>query len=245
MRTILITLLAFATQLSQAQLSKVEIRLGLYNGEVINGSQLQYESPSLKDAKFLMDSEEYETSEVQYFQNTHGYFANLNKLHGDNAERYAMRIRIGKLNLYEEVDISVYGSGELATDEANEGQSQDPMLASGETFEYYNKDEESVRIANYNNLCFDLSDNEKSMKHLKKYRNYRLLQWTMLSLGSGVVAFEVIRNSGSAVRLNPFMAFGFVLGGSSYFMESPKRDELWLAADVYNEEPPAVTQTAK
>ncbi len=244
MRALFLTLvLTFQLVGASAQLTSPDFRIILYSGEIVNGNHLRYESPLLKPATFLIDDMEYSSFEVGFFQNSHGYFANLAKLHGENTERYAMRIKKGKLNLYEEIEISVYGGENLLTDDETGNQLQDPMLATGESFNYYSMGNEPVREANYSNLTVDLKDNAESLSHLKKYRNYRLLQWTMLSLGSGVVAYEVIRSSGSSVRLSPFMAFGIVIGGGSYFMEAPKQDELWLAADAYNAELP-ITENA-
>jgi hypothetical protein len=238
---ILIALSIFTLSLnSYAQLgTKPVYSLILFSGEVMEGNALTYQSPLLKPAAFLLDNKEYATSEVSFFQNTHGYFSNLAKLHGENAERYALRIKKGNVNLYEEIEIGIYCNESLTVEEEGSSKMQDPMLATGESFGYYNKGNEPVREATYANMKVDLSDHEASMNHLKKYRNYRLLQWTVLSLGTGVVAYEVIRSTGSAVKLSPFMAFGIVLGGSSYFFEAPKSDELWLATDAYNEELPA------
>ncbi len=231
---------------SLAQLdTKPVYSIKLFSGEVIEGKELSYQSPLLKPAAFLLDNKEYASAEVSYFQNSHGYFSNLAKLHGECAERYALRIKKGKVNLYEEIEIGIYCNESLTVDEAAGAKMQDPMLATGESFGYYNKGDEPVREATYANMKVDLSDNETSMSHLKKYRNYRLLQWTVLSLGTGVVAYEVLRSSGSAIKLSPFMAFGIVLGGSSYFFEAPKSDELWLATDAYNEELPATVSAQK
>jgi len=62
----------------------------------------------------------------------------------------------------------------------------------------------------------------------------------LLGIGSGIIAMDVLRQSGGGVQFNPVMAFGFVVGGGSYLLETPKRDALWLAADAYNQEEPMV-----
>ncbi len=237
---VLITVVAlFQLSALSAQFKAPEFRVVLYSGEILDGSQISYQSALLRPAVFLLDNQEFVSHDVGFFQNAHGYFANLGKIHGENTERYAMRIKKGKMNLYEEIDISVYGEQELATLDESGQKVKDPMLASGESFNYYNMNNTPMREARYDNLKVDIGDNANSALHLKKYRNYRWLQWSMLGAGSGVIAYEIIRNSGSAIRLNPFMAFGIVIGGSSYFLEAPKDDELWLAADEYNKDLPA------
>lgn len=236
MRILILSAVLFGALNASAQLTidKLDHRLILYSGEVINGLELKYESPKLKQAQFYMDGSAYSSDEVKFFQNSHGFFANLSKVHGENSERYALRIRKGRMSLYEEINMDIYGGDELKTGE--DGTMQDPMLASGSMYEYYNIDEKPVREAKYSNLCVDLKDNEESMKHLQRYRRYKWLQMGLLGLGSGVVFYDVLRQSGGAVKFNPFMAFGIVIGGSSYFMETPKEDELWFAADAYNTE---------
>ncbi|MFM9986584.1 MAG: hypothetical protein ACKVOK_15190 [Flavobacteriales bacterium] len=236
MRILILSTALFGSLSITAQLTidKLDHRLILFSGEVVNGIELKYEAPTLKQAQFFMDGSAYTSDEVKFFQNSHGFFANLSKVHGENAERYALRIRKGRMSLYEEIEMDIYGGNELKTGE--DATMQDPMLASGKMYEYYNIDEKPVREATYGNLRIDLQDNEESMKHLKKYRRYKWLQMGLLGLGSGVVAYDVIRQSGGAVKFNPFMAFGIVIGGSSYFMETPKEDELWFAADAYNTE---------
>ncbi len=236
MRIPILFTFVFATLTASTQLTidKLDHRLILFSGEVVNGLELKYEAPSLKQANFFIDGSAYASDEVKFFQNSHGFFANLAKVHGANSERYALRIRKGRMSLYEEINMDIYGGDELKTGE--EATMQDPMLASGNMYEYYNIDDQPVREATYGNLRIDLKDNEESMKHLQRYRRYKWLQMGLLGLGSGVVVYDVIRQSGGAVKFNPFMAFGIVIGGSSYFMETPKDDELWFAADAYNTE---------
>jgi hypothetical protein len=234
MRTFLYVILCLSAFNATAQLTKPVHKVVLFSGEVFTGERLVYETPILRPAYFALDMEEFESSSVNYFQNNHGYFTNLARLHGMNSERYALRIATGKMNLFEEVDLSVYGGDELKT--ADSSGIQDPMLATGEMYEYYSKGDQPVRKASYRNLVVDLKDNEQSIKHLHAYRNYTILQWGMLGVGSAIIAANIMAQSNSAVRFNPVMALGIVIGGGSYLMERPKHDELWLAADEYNKE---------
>jgi hypothetical protein len=239
MKALLSALGIFAIAMSSAQLTNPQNRVVLYSGDVVTGENLVYESPIMQQPVFVMNNEQYISTDVQFFQNNHGFFANLNRIHGQKLERYAMRIKVGKINLFEEIDLTVYGGEQLKTEGTNNN--QDPMLASGESFQYYSKGTDAVREVKYSNLIYDLSDNAASMAHLKRYRNYRSLQWGMLGIGAGIIAANVIANSNTAVKFNPVMALGFVIGGSSYLLENPKEDELWLAADEYNKEIEAVS----
>jgi hypothetical protein len=40
--------------------------------------------------------------------------------------------------------------------------------------------------------------------------------------------------SGQTIQFNPMMLLGVLLSGSSFLLEAPKNDALWLAADEYN-----------
>ncbi len=234
MKALFTTLACIGLLTVHAQLTKPNHKIILFSGDQITGENLLYESPIMRQSYFSLQDETYESPTVAYFQNNHGYFANMCKIHGLNAERYAMRIKSGRINLFEEIDLSVYGSETLKTEGTNNN--QDPMLASGDALEYYSKGDSPIRAAKYRNLIFDLSDNANCMTHLKRYRNYKILQWSMIGIGSGIIAANIIRQSNNAIKFNPVMAIGISIGGGSYFLEKPKEEELWMAADEYNKE---------
>lgn len=243
MKTTLLFVFSLLTFAVFAQSARPQHRIVLASGEIISGEKLNYDATPGQKAQFELDGLRYGTDEVRFFQNNHGYFANVNRVNGPNQERYALRIKKAKLSLYEEIDIEVYAGEDLKTEAEPGKEQQDPLLASGKMYEYYQmNDGDQVRKATYSNLSIDLKDNAASMKHLDTYKKYRWLQFAMIGIGSGIIAGDVLRQSGGPVTFNPFMAFGFVVGGSSYFMETPKRDALWLAADAYNsEEEPVVS----
>lgn len=232
MRLLILLLGIFCGTQAVAQLTKPTHRLILFNGEVITGNQLVYNCPILKPAEFVLDGIAYETSTVEFFQNNHGYFANLSRQNSKSKERYAMRIQKGNINLYEEIEIEVYGGEELLVEGNSAG--KDPLLASGEYFNYYSKGDESIKKATYRNLKVDLSDNPQSMQHLKQYKKYQVFQWGLLGAATGIIVANVAAQSGTGLKFNPIMALGLVIGGSSYFFEAGKSDSLWLAADEYN-----------
>lgn len=238
MRTLFFILGLTIVGVSYGQLTNPQQKVFLYNGEILTGEHLIYESSLLKPAVFTLDDGQFETSSVEYFQNNHGYFANLGRLHNNRQERYAMRIQKGKINLFEEIEIEVYGGAELLAN-ANAAENE-VMLASGESYNYYSKGDGTVKKATYGNLMFDMSDNPESVKHLKAYRKYRLLQWGLIGAGAGLIAANVVAQSATGIKFNPVMAIGLVVGGGSYFLQTPKEDSIWLAADEYNKPDPAV-----
>lgn len=237
LRILLFLLVAACSQL-HAQVTPPSHQIRLHNGEVYSGTRLVYISPILRTSEFDLDGRKFESSEIAYFRNNHGYFANLNRIYNDKAERYAFRIKEGKVNLYEEIEIDVYGGDEL---DKGDSDSPNEMFATGESYQYFNKGDGEVKKANYKNLRMALSDNEESKKELNVIRNYRILQVGMIVAGTGLIAYEFMRQNDAAnssseadVRLTPGIALGIVIGGSSLLLESGKENARWLAAEKYN-----------
>jgi hypothetical protein len=215
-----------------AQKTEAEHSVKLHTGEVFEGDKVLYINPILKQPSWELDGKKFETGIVAYIQNNHGFLANLNKIHGEKAERYALRIKKGKINLFEEVDIEFYGGETLEA----EGDEKPETLASGEIYQYYSMGDGEVKKARFKSLKNDLKDNEASVKHLNAFRNFKILQATLIALGAGIITYDIINQSDDAVRFSPMMAAGIVVGGSSYFLQSKKDDALWLAADAYNKD---------
>jgi len=240
-RTLLL-LLIFPTLLtsfsSYSQITNPPHLVVLHNGETYSGVRLVYISPILRTSEFELDGRKFETNEIAFFRNNLGYFTNLNRIYSDRAERYAMRIKEGRISLYEEIDIEVYGGDELqgiAPGSTNE------MLATGEQFQYFTKLNGPVQKATYRNLRLALADHAESKREMRIYRNYHILQVGMVAAGSGLIAYEIMRQNDSAqhssdgkVRLTPMIALGVVIGGSSIFLERAKSNTKWIAVDKYN-----------
>ncbi|MFN8863250.1 MAG: hypothetical protein ACK5W1_02980 [Flavobacteriales bacterium] len=232
----LVAFMCFCTVL-QAQVTPVQNEVVLYSGERFSGVNLSYNSPILQPSSFQLDDKNFESSEVAFFRNYHGYFANLNKLYNDRAERYAMRIKEGKINLFEEVEFEVYAEQNLAVTEGEDNE----MLATNESFQYFNKGDGAVQKANYKNLRLALADNAESKQEMNVFRNFRYAQIGLVVAGAGILAYEMVRqneaantSSDESIRFTPMVALGLVLGGSSYLLERPKQDAKWFAVDNYN-----------
>jgi hypothetical protein len=215
--------------LSQKTEQKVH-SVQLFSGDIFNGSRLIYTSPILKTPVFELDEKKFESPTVAFFQNNHGYFANLTKIYGPKNERYAIRIKSGKINLFEEIEIEPYAGDELSASDSEENE----MLATGEVFGFYNKGNGEIKKANYKNLRTDMADNEAATKELKAYRNMRYLQFALIGVGAGVIAYDIFKQRDNNVEFTVPIALGIAIGGSSYFLESKKEDALWLAVDAYN-----------
>jgi hypothetical protein len=223
-------LLAFTLLGFQAfsQKSNPRTHVQLMSGETIEGNELLYIAPSNVDPMFQLDGVMYPSREVEFFKNKHGYFANLGRIEGFEKNDFAMCIDKGRTNLYQRIDIGVYGGAFLQPDANGEG------LADGTTFQYYNVGDEPLRKVGYSNMKVDLADNLGASSHLKDYRKFRMVQFGLLGSGAGVLASSFAVQAGGPIQFNPMMLLGVLLSGSSLLLESPKDDALWLAADEYN-----------
>jgi hypothetical protein len=233
MRLIITAVIAILSLSSFAQKSPVAHKLFLYSGDSIEGTRLIYSTPILKAPVFQMDGENFQTDIVQYLQNNNGYLANLNKIYSDKSERYALRIKKGKMNLFEEIDMAFYGADELEIDKTVD-ESKQEMLATGTIFQYYNIGNGDVKKATLKNLRKDIGGVEAARKELNYHRNMKVLQFSLIAVGAGLITYGIIEQSGDDVRFSIPMAVGIVVGGSSYFLEKKKEDALWFAADAYN-----------
>ncbi|MFZ4784975.1 MAG: hypothetical protein ACOYLH_05810 [Flavobacteriales bacterium] len=227
-RFILFVLLGITLQANAQKTTTHSVKL--FSGDMFEGTRLIYSSPILKKPIFELDGTPYESNTVAFFQNNHGYFANLTALYGEKSERYALRTRQGKINIFEEVDLTAYAGDELETGEDGDNEN----LASGKIFGYYTKGDGAIKKAKYSNLKLDLADNEEAMKELRAYRNFKWLQAGLVAAGAGILAYDIYRQKDQPVSFSVMMAVGICVGGSSYFVESKKDDALWLAADAYN-----------
>jgi hypothetical protein len=224
--TTLLFTLAAITVFAQKTSSRTHIQL--MSGETIEGNELLYLAPSNTDPLFQLDGMMYPAKEVEFFQNKHGYFANLGRIEGFEKPSFAMCIDKGRTNLYQRIDIHVYGSQFLQPGPNGEG------LSDGTTFQFYNVGDEPLRKVGYSNMKVDLADNLGATAHLKDYRKFRTIQFSLLGSGAGVIASSLVVQAGQPIQFNPMMLLGVLLSGSSLLLEAPKDDALWLAADEYN-----------
>jgi len=224
MKNILVVLLSLSVGLLIAQPTPKKQILRLYNGQIKEGEKLTYEYPIMQPAFFNLDGKHFEAEGVAFFRNNHGFFANLSEFYG---ERAAMRIKnTGRIQLFEEIDITAYGSMDLNT-------SNPRRLASGEVWQFYAKDEGILKKGNYKNLKIDLQDNPNCQTYLKSYRRLTGLQIGLATVGAALVAQQFYNMRNTNASFTPQIGLGIIMAGSSLFFEGAKTDALWLAVDNY------------
>lgn len=215
-----------------AQLIKAKPHvLELASGVIMDGELIVYAQPVKSAPVFQINQESIPVSDVRFFRNSHGCFANLE--YADQAKSgFAMRIKKGNVDLFEMVDIDLYGKSELAI-ESDRQTSALKKMAQGKQFQYFTVDGKRVKRANYPNLRMDLQSNPESVKFLKGLRRYQWLQRGLIVAGASLLIGSYTAQ-GSNPQFTPAMALGIVLGGSSFFCEAPKCDFQWMAVEAYN-----------
>lgn len=230
-RFYLIALLCIASVGSMAQLTQAKSHtVELANGTSYEGDLLVYAEPIMLEPVFQLDETAHPVKHVRFFRNNHGYFANLQ--YSDKKQPgFAMRIKKGNIDLFELVDIEVYGKREI--DISEEDSREMRKMAQGKEFQFYCVDGKQVKKANYANLRMDLQSNATSIHNLQMFRRYQWLQRGMILAGSSLL-ISGFTSQGANPKFTPFMALGVVLGGGSLLCETPKDDYLWQAVESYN-----------
>jgi hypothetical protein len=219
--------ISFISLIASAQLTPKKHIVRLYNDEVKEGTRLVYEYPIMQPSYFSLDGKHFDSENVAYFRNNHGYFANLSPFFGERSERYAMRIKnTGKIQLFEEIDISAYGGDTLLTDNPR-------RLATGEVWQFYAKNEGELKKGNYRNLKMDLADNPTSLSYLKSYKRMSILQYSLATAGASLVAYQFYSMRNEPAQLTTGLILGILMTGSTLLFDAPKSDLLWMAVDNY------------
>jgi hypothetical protein len=202
-----------------------------FEGAEQTGVRLLYQKPIMQEPYFDLDGLRIETEKVGFFRNNHGYFANLCRI-APGKERYAMKIKSGIISQYEEIDILIYG-GDALDLHTQPSVATNPLLATGESFQFYTKNNGAITKANFRNLKTDIGDNTESATWLRAYRRYRWMQRGTLVAGAGITAGSFLVKPGD-VKFTPLSAFGLIVFAGSYLFEYAKKDALYFAVDAFN-----------
>ncbi len=132
------------------------------------------------------DSRRIPVSQVKFFNNQDGFFANTRKLSLLGAASFAERIIEGKLNLYQEV---IY-DGVLMEDEYYGFSHYRQQAVHNRMF--INKGYTDLKSVNYRNLNEAMADNPKSLALLGRYRNAKITGIAMyVAAGAAIIASGV------------------------------------------------------
>lgn len=212
-------------------------------GKTLSASKIRLRLDAFNDYYLLADGNRIPASDVRFFQNDRGFFANTQALQLFRQSQFAERIEQGNINLYREVpkNYDTYGYRNHYREHGETPYGLDL---------YYNKGLEKVKQLTYNNLLADLKDNQQSLDFLAAYRKKRRNANVFIGLaGAALVASTVtFFNQGKTEPLRfgssnnfkiPYLSYGLMGAGAAlgvagmvnYFKS---RSELTNAIDAYN-----------
>jgi len=209
----------------------------LENGDSITGIRLSYDAPIAQNAYFTLDQNRWKANEIVRFSNNNGTFANLSHIHGVDTERYAVRIRTGRANAFEEIPFGVYCDDTLRVYPGMKKINK--LLASGKQLDYYNMGNGPVYAANYKNMIRDFGSNSESAYYVEHHRKLQRVQIALLTAGIGIMSYEFIRQDN--FEFTPIFALGTVISLAPLLAQSPKKEDVWIAFDEFNK--PKIIQT--
>jgi hypothetical protein len=202
----------------------------LLNGDSISGIRLSYDAPIAQNAYFSLDQNRWKANEVVRFSNNNGTFANLSNIHGADTERYAVRIKKGRANAYEEIPFGVYCDDTLRVSPGMKKLNK--LLASGKQLDYYNMGNGPIYAANYTNMMRDFGSNSESAYYIEHHRKLHRLQIALLTAGLGIMSYEYFRQDN--FEGTPIFALGAVISLAPLLQQSPKKEDIWIAFDEFN-----------
>lgn len=183
------------------------------------------------------DSLTFNMNEVRRFENGSGYFAVIQDIKtGSNSAILGSivlkRVARGNVEVYEKFDFS----GRNSNNKPN--------------YDYFNRRNDLIRKVEYDNLKAALKDNEQSMRYLKQYKTYKILNIGLLGLGLATTFYGLVTSSsesGEETQIDPatgkpagdfklnstaYVGIGVTLTSFvPYFLKSSK---LKQAIDAYN-----------
>ncbi len=203
----------------------------LQNGDSIAGIRLTYDAPIAQNAYFTLDQNRWKANEITKFSNNNGTFANLSLIHGIDTERYAVRIKKGRVaNAFEEIPFGVYCDDTL---KVYPGMKKiNKLLASGKELDYYNIGNGPVYAANYKNMIRDFSSNSESTYYIQHHRKLKRTQIALLTAGLSILSYEFFRQDN--FEFTPVFALGTIISLSPLLVQTPKKDDIWIAFDEFN-----------
>ena len=201
-----------------------------HNGDSIPGPHLVYDTPIMQNATFIINNQRFISNNVKYIRNNNGTFANLNHIHGEDTERYALRIKTGRACAFEEVNFGIYSADTLKVYPGMKHLNR--VLASGKNLDYYCIGKGTVYQANYSNMKRDFASNPESLYYINHYHKMQQLQVGLVVVGVGILTYEFIHQQ--KVSFTPVAALGTIISLSPLMARVPKREDLWQAFAEFN-----------
>ncbi|MBI9034616.1 MAG: hypothetical protein JEZ03_09125 [Bacteroidales bacterium] len=211
----------------------------LYNDTIREVSSLKLKYQAFDKNIIEADGHKYYINQVRFYQNEKGFFANTSSLSYAGSFHMVYCVQKGNINLFEP-DVNTYLNNINHVPFYNYNPVTIMNVASAK---YYNKGFDFIKMATYDNLSDDLSDNPTSMMHLEKYKKQSRLQNIVTIAGVAITAGGIIglistSSSDKEVISTPYFT-GAIIGsgilGFNYIFSLSKPEHLKKAIKAYNE----------
>ena len=247
MKKLLILVMAcYGLNARSQQLNESRNFLYFYSDSTVYAQKIRLRPDFTGGWSLRADSRRVPVSQVKFFNNEDGFFANTRKLNLLGQASFAERIIEGKLNIYQEV---VYDDAPI---EAEYYGFRDYRRQVVNNRMFMNKSYNDLKKVNYRNLNEAMADNPKSLALLRQYRNTQIAGIAMyVAAGAAIIASGITLMSegkqagttfggmpkyadrsytGSFVLLG--LGAGLSIGG--YFVGQSGKKNIERAIDNYN-----------
>jgi len=184
MKKLLILVMAcYGLNARSQQLNESRNFLYFYSDSTVYAQKIRLRPDFTGGWSLRADSRRVPVSQVKFFNNQDGFFANTRKLSLLGEASFAERIIEGKLNLYQEV---IYDDVPL---EGEYYGFRDYRRQAVNNRMFINKGYADLKRVNYRNLNDAMADNPKSSALLARYRNTKITGIAMyVAAGAAIIA---------------------------------------------------------
>lgn len=243
MKKLLIIALACYGLNAAAQKRESKNFLYLYSDSVIYARDIKFRPDFSGYLQLRVDSRNYPTAQVKFFNSREGFFANTRKMGILRRSEFAERIIEGRINVFQERSISsaAFVHDPYHSYDAHYMHTSAPSI---NVNMYYNKGYEDMKKLNFHNLKHDMSDNPQSMDMLYAYRrsmNTTKMLYTAagVSILAGLITFITDGKDINSTTRSFAIGGGLALAGvgmaaGGYLNSISANNKLEDAVEIYN-----------
>jgi hypothetical protein len=248
MKKLLIVVMACYGLNARSQVNESNSFIRLYSDSTIYAEKIRLRPDVLGSLVLRADSRRIPVSQVKFFSNEDGFYANTKRLNVLNQVAFAERIIDGKINLYQQV------SYEPVPVEMDYYRFRDRRVQTVGTRTFFNKGFSDLSKVNYANLSLAMADNAQSLDLLKSYRKSMRTGTIMyVSAGAAIIGSVVTLFSGNGFKDNDrkfgqmpefkggnkvgsflLLGLGAGLGVGGFFVQTAGARNIERAVEVYN-----------
>jgi hypothetical protein len=238
MKKLLIVVMACYGLNARSQVNESNSFIRLYSDSTIYAEKIRLRPDVLGSLVLRADSRRIPVSQVKFFSNEDGFYANTKRLNVFNQVAFAERIIDGKINLYQQV------SYEPVPIESDYYRFRDRRVQTVGTRMFFNKGFSDLSKVNYANLSLAMADNAQSLDLLKSYRKSMKTGTIIVTLFSGNGFKDDDRKFGQMPefkggnnKVGSFLLLGIGagLGVGGFFVQSAGARNIERAVEVYNQ----------